>query len=123
MRSSAIRLSSCARSCAPVGVSCGTLPRSGPAATVRAAPDRAIPGDRPAPVTFEASHDSVIGEPAHRQRSPRLDQVQDVALNRREIESAPAGRQVFALREEELHQQPPGSTGIVLGLLHRRHYT
>ena len=55
-----------------------------------------------------------LGKPAHRQGTPWFDQVQHVALDRREIEFALRRRQVLPLREEELHQELPGPTGIVL---------
>ena len=82
-----IRRSSCARSRAPAGVRWRTLTRRSSAdgwrRTSPAASSRST-----SPVTFDASHDERVGEPAHRQRPARLDQVQHVALDRREVEFA-----------------------------------
>jgi hypothetical protein len=63
------------------------------------------------------------GEPVHGQGAPGLDQVQHVALDRREVELRARRRQVRSLRKEELHQELPGTTGIVMGLIHHDHYT
>src|SRR5207247_3225460 len=60
------------------------------------------------------------GEPAQRQRSPWLEEVEDMALDRGEIESGTRRRQVRALREEELHEELPGSTGIQICRIHPR---
>lgn len=64
-----------------------------------------------------------LRQAAHRQRSLRLDQVQDVALHRREVEPRARRRKMLPLREEELHEQLPGATGIRVGPTHRGHYT
>jgi hypothetical protein len=45
-----------------------------------------------------------------------------MALDRGKIEFTRT-RQVRSLREEELHQELPGSTGILVGGTHPRHYT
>ena len=64
-----------------------------------------------------------VGEPAHWQRSPGLDQVQHVALDRGEIELGARRRQVRSLREEEFHEELPGPTGALICRIHARNYT
>src|SRR5262249_21786778 len=52
-----------------------------------------------------------LGEPSHRQRPPRLDEVQDVALGRRGAGARSAPRQGGAPGREEIHQELPGAAG------------
>jgi hypothetical protein len=64
-----------------------------------------------------------VGEPAHGQGAPWLDQVQDVALDRGEIEFGARSRQVPSLGKKELHEELPGPTAVPVGLIHRHDYT
>ena len=60
-----------------------------------------------------------LGELPHRDRSAGLDEVQHVALRRRELELGGERRQVGTLREEELHQELPGIAACGRPVLHR----
>jgi hypothetical protein len=64
-----------------------------------------------------------VGEPAHGQGTSWLQQVQHVALDRGEIEFGARTRQVRSLREEEFHEELPGSTRILICPIHREHYS
>ena len=55
-----------------------------------------------------------LGKPPHRQRPSRFDEVKDVALGGGEVDLAADRRQVFPLREEEPHEELPGSAGILV---------
>ena len=57
-----------------------------------------------------------LGWQYHRQRTVRLDQMQHVALNRGEIEFGGRRGQVASLREEQLRQELPSPTSLVLAI-------
>jgi hypothetical protein len=61
-----------------------------------------------------------LGELPHRDRSARLDEVQHVALRRRELELRGKRGQVRALSEEELDEQLPRVAGVGARGLHHR---
>ena len=60
-----------------------------------------------------------FGELPHGDRPSRLDQVQHVALRRRELELCGKRRQVRAVREKQLSQQLPGVAGVRTSGLHQ----
>ena len=64
-----------------------------------------------------------LGELSHRDRPARLDQVQHMALRRRQLELGGQRRQVRALGEKELDQQLPGIAGVGLVGFIRRQYS
>ena len=86
----------------------------------------AVLNGRPAldqPAGFEAIHETGhirritrqrLGQLPHRQRPSGLDQMKHVTLGRGEVELVVERRQVLALREEELHEELPGTTGVFI---------
>ena len=64
-----------------------------------------------------------VGEPPDRQRPVGLDQVQHMALDRRELEVRVRRQQMLPLREEKFHEKLPGWPRIRFGSSHRGQYT
>ena len=113
---SAIRCNSCARSRNPSAVRSITS-RADRRTRAGVGRDRGIRADRRA-LSHSMHHTRACGQPPHRQRTIRFDQVQHMALHRREIECGAARGQMFPLGEKDPHQQLPGSAGCRLTFSH-----
>ena len=79
-------------------------------------PPRFEPIDQPGDVRRVARERA--RQPPHRHRPARLEQMQHVALRRREVELGRRPRHVGPLGKEELDEQLPGATSVRFGSVH-----